>query len=193
MNTKGKSSKNEKSWIVVIITILLIFIVGYIFYNYKRQIQRKEEFKKFLQDKFNLEIEKNRIKNRLKEIDQKLDELSKYRIQKLTVARITLVVIIIGLNIVYYTCVVPKIEKHGYMIDHFSDFTAFLILMYSAVAFLVCGTMKVFSEKIHGALFAEVFTEEQELFNEKEQLEFQIQGIEIKLLEIEKTKNDLNY
>jgi hypothetical protein len=67
------------------------------------------------------------------------------------------------------------------MINHYSDFTAFIILLYSAIAFLSSGTIKIFSEKVHNALFKKVFVKEQMLRSEKEQLESQLTEINVKL------------
>lgn len=178
--SKFKRKKEQKGWLYAIFWILIIILIGYIFFSAGEQ-KKVEQHEKLDDNKQKLEAKKKAVLTKIHDLENQISELVKKRTQELIVARILLVTGIISLNFVYYLCIVPNSEKHGYMINHFSDFTSFTILLYSAIAFLFTGSMKVFSEKINNALFQKVFFEEENLKLKKENHELYLSEIEIKL------------
>lgn len=181
--SKFKRKKDQKGWLYALFWILVIILIGYIFYTVNEN-KSIELHKKLPDDKQKLEAKRKEILSKISDLEKRISALVKKRTQLLIVARILLVVGMTALNIVYYIWFVPKNEKHGCMINHFSDFTAFTIILYSAIAFIFSGSMKAFSEKLHNALFKKVFFEEERLNSEKEVLELDLKDIDSKLEEL---------
>ena len=178
--SRFKKLKNKNGWLYALLIIIVIVIIGYAFFP-AEQKKKIEVSPKIINDTLELEKERSSLLKKINRVEDQLLLLISLRIKKLIVARVLLIIGIILINLSYYHFIVPQSEKHGFMVDHFSDCTSFILLVYSAIAFVSSGTVKVFSQKIHNALFKTVFEEEQKLIDEKERLFSELSSISDKL------------
>lgn len=183
---------NERNIILIILGLVLIFLIGYIFWdssNKKRKaLDTIEEEPETVEYLTSILMGKTLLKV-AKEVE--LQNVAAKRNKYFIYARLCLVIIMIGVFLSLQFLWIPEFYKESHWFDNLRNFITAIILGFTTIAFIAKGNLKSFKESIEGMAAQWFFKDEATLQGEIQMLDSEIIYLEDRISQIErKNSND---
>jgi uncharacterized membrane protein YidH (DUF202 family) len=189
LSKRNKKKKQETNIILIILGLILIFVIGYAFWQ-KAEKEKAltepetpdealEKLKNHLAQKETIKVKKEHLLNNL---EQKRKKYFFY-------ARLVLVLLMLGLFFVMQFWWKLECFRDTFIIDNLRNYISLIIIAFTTVAFVAKGNLKSFKESIEEMAISWFFQDEETLRNEIQLLDIQIKEIKLKISKIENDDN----
>lgn len=185
-----KKRQQETNFILIILGLLLIFIIGYIFWERpaksKKVIDKQDEepetlikLKSGLVGKIALKTTK----------EMQLENIASKRNKYFVYTRFTLVLLMVGAFLILQFYWVPELYRKSHWFDNLRNFVTAVILGFTTIAFITKGSLKSFKESIEGMAIKWFFKDEAVIKAEIQELEEDISHLTEKINQLELEKS----
>ena len=181
-----KKRQQETNFILIILGLLLIFIIGYVFWQKsereKKPIDSKDEQPETLEKLLMVFAGKCVLKTSK---DLELQEVISRRNRYFIYTRLSLVILMIGGFLILQFLWTPKFYMQTHWFDNLRNYMTAVILGFTTIAFISKGSLKNFKESIEGMAIKWYFKNEALLSNEIQELDSEIQELSEKITQLE--------
>lgn len=181
-----KKRQQETNFILIILGLLLIFIIGYVFWQKsekaKKPIDSKDEEPETLEKLLIVFAGKSVLKaSKEMELTLAISRRNKYFIY----TRLLLVLLMVVGFLVLQFVWTPEFYKQPHWFDNLRNYITAVILGFTTIAFISKGSLKNFKESIEGMAIKWYFKSEAILSNEIQELDREIQELSEKITQLE--------